>query len=1349
MAGKENDDTLKGLSELFQAAMAFKGGLPRKERKPIAPAHDGQGNVAMKDAAQSGIPKEYKQADIKAKEGTPEWHEEVYQSLKSGLLAPEVKVTPTSASTAKAELSIPETKAKIDFLLEAGAPLPDSEIVLQVYADIARSNYIDDPKFLIAKEAQLLSSINSSMTQAEQVKIITATAALDKQIYKLSAGEAEYINMTVKLHSESLERQAAEANAEKEDKNQFEEKEYTEEEQQVINGAKQTIQEKLIEAAGNNTVLAAKVATLNIPDEAAAIIGNYLHEGKSLHEAVKAYADAVRPYLDRGMVDNHNIRRGLFLNSMGDILGDQSLSMRKIQGASVSIPKVYDSTWTFPDPKVESYLKGLQEQLNDLYFVRDSPRKIEEALEKIKNFDKKDLPTGTNADKIVEQMLDHHANLLQNMRGRGEGITEQFSDMFMDATKRKLTVLYPKWTISQMYRRFNDMITYNTRGQISEQFMRDIGQVGSYYANDMFLEDIRQLFTEPQYLKEIELATGQTLADVGGDITKHQFYIDRVGACNAAKKEAADLMSAKENLTYAYGVIKSGEEAKVHKGVLGELGDSGIYLIKGSNDYLSGVAYDLFDTLGSDLKYNWVKGGKQRISDTEMKLLFNGVVDVMLQNKGILERRFEEYWKAQSSIMPGKDFSGLERQLGLTVETKMNFGKDNEQVIGMVKEAQKLYTATLREVYMREGSLSPGESNAQRGQGPKYGGEEGIFAYLKGRKPIEFFIERWDLPTAAGRLHLHVMCDQYARMMEVDKAIEPMLERAMNDAGYKRQLGEYALGVVEKVRDKSALQAFFEFDLNGNKINNPPASIDSLTKEQLKQLLLYKEGMKYADLVLGSYDYEGASWVAEAKTTVLDLIYGKDSWKNGIGTGSIKRQLGGALIGAESHHARKAAEDMLIYGKELHHGHHGDVNVDRGVLKVEADFKPQRGFQDLMEHNHYGMRSEFRSMVNEGMFTGLAKEKHVVGDGEEFWKDGREFIWKDVIITAETPEFAYRPLKSVWRMADEFISYGQNLKTGERMDTLPINYAIGPTPDQDAVLSVICENMQVDKAKYLAIMKRLSNYVGQSEQLHEMVKPQYLDTYTSIQDLDSREKFLDTADKVQGTKYKKETLAIASNLITKASGLQGGQEGKSKMCGIARVSGDDLGASENANHLAAMLGELSQKKLMETLPAFGNGILMVYGNTFKHRGVGVMAGSWAKCARMDPVYDITMAGSLNSMLKSSPFRRVTGLTGDHGAPTLTLNEEHQFWTQMQIDAGVNMVDAEHVNHFMEHELGLVWKFGETYTTLPWYLYTYSLAGLLASMALTAKGVEESSEGFSAGMGGSSGGPSHGSSHGGH
>src|SRR3989344_3493267 len=134
-------------------------------------------------------------------------------------------------------------------------------------------------------------------------------------------------------------------------------------------------------------------------------------------------------------------------------------------------------------------------------------------------------------------------------------------------------------------------------------------------------------------------------------------------------------------------------------------------------------------------------------------------------------------------------------------------------------------------------------------------------------------------------------------------------------------------------------------------------------------------------------------------------------------------------------------------------------------------------------------------------------------------------------------------------------------------------------------------------------------------------------------------------------------------------------------------------------------------------PEFANNVLFVYGNTWKHRAVGIVAGSWAKCAKMDTLKDWTLVGSFGALIESSPFRRVTHLTGEHGAPTKTLNELHHFWQAMQIEAGVTMVDAEWLNHFEEYELGLVSKSG---SRAPWYLYTYSLAGALAALTLAVQ-----------------------------
>lgn len=1316
---KESDkDILNQLGQLLQAgAMLRSGKVPQKEKLKTEP-REPRGKPAMKKDA--GVKTEGgKYAEIKAKEGTEAWHEEVYKGLESRQLVPKATLTTESVATAKAHLAIEANKDQIEFLLK-GKQVPDNDIVVQTFADIARSPYKNNPKFLIAKEAQMLSSA-SGLPVAEQGKILAATSMLDRHIAEtFGKTEPAYVRMTLSIHANALEREMKgnkDELEEEEDKVAESEHELTAEEEEVLADVRTSIHEALTASAGKDAALIAKAQELKIPNEAAVFIGVQIADGVSFKKAVRNYAEAVKAHIKNNPAEN--IGTIVFLKKTGEILKDPTLvTMPEVKGGSGATPppKVYDDAWGLPDGDLKNELITLSEKLKFNYYAAN-PRKIEDAIERLTKY-KAEFPAGHD---ITGELNTYREGLMKDIqeaqKGRGEDVTEQFSGLFLQARLRGLTVLYPKWITNELYRKFNEMITYNTRGQIAEQFMRNIGQVADYYANDQFEQDIRGMFENPERLLTIEHATGMTLASVGGNVEQHPFYTDRLAACNAAKKEVADLMNAKENLTYAYGVIKSGEEFKIHKSVLGELGDRGVFTIKTSNDYLTGVAYDLFDTLATDLGYDWVKGGARRVGDEEMEILFKTVTELMTQNKPLLEKRFEAYWKAESSLPADGDYSELEALLGIKGKDKdMNFGDGDERMIGMIKEAQKLYTASLREVYARERSLSPGESGGQRGQAPKYGAEEGIYQYIRGRRPIAFFIERWDLPSAAGRLHLHVMADQYARLMGIDKAIEPDLNHAMGDIQFKRKLVERALGVVEKAGEQPALQTFFEFDLNGNKIEHPPESVEALTKEQLKQLVLYKEGVRYADLVLGSYDYEGATWISSSRTTAFDLAYGSESWKRGIGMGEIKRVIGGSLIGAETHKARKAAEDKLIFGGENDNG--------RGVLRVYADFMPQRGFQDLMEHSHIGMRQKYHAMVEEGMFEDMFHKRHSI-----LTKDGPKDEWRAVIITKNEPEMVYRFLKPIHRMTDEMIAYGKDLTGQHDIDVSPINYALDPTPEQDAWLSKICENMHVDKNKYLAVMKRFSKYVGLKDQLEEMVKPQYLDTYTTVQDLDSRAKFLDNIDQAPGTQFVKGTDVIEGSVVPRASGFMGGQEGKSKMSGLARVGGDCANASDNALLMPDMLGQLSEKKLLQTLPDYAKNTLFVYGNTWKHRAVGIMVGSWMKCARMDPLKDWTLYGSLNTLSKSSPYRRVTGLTGDHGAPTMTLNELHKFWDQMQIDAGVTMVDAEHLNHFEEYELGLVTKSG---SHLPWYIYTYSLAGVLASVGLVAALTHEASEGFKEG-----------------
>jgi hypothetical protein len=373
---------------------------------------------------------------------------------------------------------------------------------------------------------------------------------------------------------------------------------------------------------------------------------------------------------------------------------------------------------------------------------------------------------------------------------------------------------------------------------------------------------------------------------------------------------------------------------------------------------------------------------------------------------------------------------------------------------------------------------------------------------------------------------------------------------------------------------------------------------------------------------------------------------------------------------------------------------------------------------------------KFKQMVSSGDFEGVfshIKTKEAIK------------------ITADRPDLAIQYMKITDRITDELLSF-------EKSGVGPINWHHGPTEAQDKVLSTVCRNMGVNKEKFIKLKKELSSFVTKDPQLKRLTMSDMVDTFTDVQDLESREKFLDNPLEAPGSKYAENRRHSNEEIVERVSGYIGEEAGKSEKCGIARVAGDNGTAQGSAGMITDLVGMRSFEPLIKALPELKKSILNTYGGQFAARGVAVVGGSWINMTAMDRADDWLIYGSVFNRLKNSPLKRVTGNVGDHGDLATTLNERHEMWEQLQKDLKEAFgVTAPGMNTYMEKEMGLIWEYTgldgkHHHTDMPWKIYTGYLV-VLAMLGLGGiMGVKTATDAVDEGMGGSAGGGGGGGAH---
>ena len=1339
---EKSSDPLQIISEVGGMLSTLKGvrkpeGPPKEKLRPIR--KDKLGAQKKEQDTTYGLLEE-RRMEPKSDPETKEWTKEVIDGLEGGRLPPELKI---QQQIAVSRHIIQKSQPEIAWLVKGDAPT--SDLVSQAVADIATSKLKDDPEYLLAKGAQLRWSINPSEMpldiQAEALTVLTRihikvdelarrSPPPERDLGKIANHHLirheftpvlnQKLTGTIEESPKSKRSKSGEEGSVKEDKTVS-----IMEKQDMI----AYVNEELIKMAhGNDEVLdLISKRPITSPD-VAEFVGSRLQEGKSLVDIAEELADA---YFDRSKpLDVQRITEARKILVVTAALTNDPEVFEKLAirgGAGRTPPKIWNGTLT-GNKDLDNLLQKIQNQFNNVASKVDDLRFVDESIDRIAGFSPTEIAAaGTDPLRELQTLLvDLRAEAARQYRG--ESIDQPWSSFMLNPERRKQLVLYPEWAYMRVYRQINLTVDFFAEGSLTDAMEMEVRQMAQYFASASYETDVRGVMQD--YGAEVESAYGVRI-DVNNP-ESHPFYQDRVRRL----KDVSDRINSQEHLLRTYGVAKYGLEMQKVAQAAANLGDSGVFRIKMNNGGLTGLAYHLYDSMGMDMGISDEHGKVIRVTGREVELLKAKVRQTFRDNREALGEIYKKYWEQQSKQQGApqqaeKAMQGIEGKLGVS---SRNVELTDDAIEGIIREAEMLYTVTLRDVAMTDRGLSPWEGRGQNEQSVQYAGTRGIELVLRGRSPIRWLINRWDILPPTGQLHLRVMAHEYAVASGVELGIEDLLDLAGRDPEYKRELAEYALNITEQKDPEKrrqtiqeALGFHFGFDRQGHKITLPPKvptaeefrklSLDSLdkvkqklntvleglTRGQLKEILMYKEGVKYADAVLGNYDYEGATWVVEEKLKQYRRIYGEDLAKI-IGLSDRKRHIGKGLLSAEGPHDLESVQDTMVYGE------HGES----GVLRVMADYMPDRHFQDMMEHHDYDTRRQFRKWVTDGLFQGVFTEK--LADGSI----------RAVVVGSDRPDIVYKGLKRVRQITDELLAHDGGG---------PVNYAAGPTPEQRIRLEQVCKGLGINTDKYLAAMNTISGYVLQNHNLEKLVQPEYFDTYRLTQDLDAREKYLDKPKDAPGSKYEGGETLVSAQIEIKASSEIGGEKGKGLQSGLGRVINDDAGTTDNATLLAnKILGARSEKQLMEAMPEFAMKILYTAGGQTKARGAAIVAGSWAKCARMDPVKDWSVLGSaFDEIQAASPFQRV-GVKGDHGDPSLSLNEIHKFWVEVQKAANVTFHrDIHWLNSEIERDLGLIWKvkppFFKKHVELgiPLTIYRSYLALLIGLGILSAKVVETGQE----------------------
>lgn len=530
-----------------------------------------------------------------------------------------------------------------------------------------------------------------------------------------------------------------------------------------------------------------------------------------------------------------------------------------------------------------------------------------------------------------------------------------------------------------------------------------------------------------------------------------------------------------------------------------------------------------------------------------------------------------------------------------------------------------------------------------------------------------WFFEKWWNQKPAQRIMWENGCRFAAQTSGRTALVNEKLKNVRLGDPRFMELAEEAFGE----NSAGSLKRALEYDAAGHQRKHLPKNFNELSIKDLQDRLYVVEGEKVIGEMLTVYDHFSSGWRLNTHLQKINEIWGNNEGGR-LGLGFRLRKAGMDLLGAESLEAKRDAIEKIDPIT-------GNRSGLKPTLELIARYRPQALFEFLNDGKYQPAKDWLTPL--QARFSNAFGEP-VTRVDQVYKLVGRRFIAiNEILAQAELP---------------------------------PIDYSVGPTPQQRVVVDRVCAHMGTDAVGYLSLMREMSSFVGQDIQIHELTKEQYMPVYRRTRWLDdSRLRQLEHPEDLLGAvpippgDYR---LGLSAQFAYLGMGGDVDPFVRSwRDTGVAVKTVLEVYASFTAD----------RKALSKALLTINANVRQYSGEPYGSRAVFYLLAGWGKTAKTDAIKDFFF---LNVTKDSSAAKR---LLGDE-APSLGLNELEHLIDEYDVALMSKMkLLAPEMSKDFEKYLGLTGIIGET--KLPLFIYRARLFIVLATVLIMLQAVKSADQ----------------------
>jgi hypothetical protein len=830
------------------------------------------------------------------------------------------------------------------------------------------------------------------------------------------------------------------------------------------------------------------------------------------------------------------------------------------------------------------------------------------------NIDETDTRLQNDIKPYIRRIVEQRAHVGEALLGKQKTKDFQgreFSTIYLQEKEEKKLRINLRWEIEKYARRVEETSVLYPDTPVAQAAQDRLRLVSAYVSHDQFQIDVR---------------SRENLTELGFEPDLHVTNPERdkyLEFMRNVPNEISEKISNRSNIQIAYAATRAfGDPEQIQKATIA-VGTKGLGFLVRENGSLVDITVNKLNYV-RDQFYRDSEGEKRRYTPQVLETIEKQVVEEMYEDRALYE---ELYAKAFS--VPG--LKGEKHKL------------DRKAIESIVRLAGYHDALTERSLVAQLRGLGPGETNGDESSYLSAGTDDKILGVMDINR---WFFEKWG-NLKDGQLFIwRASCRMATKISGRDKVAnkkfaeisrlptgKERIDRIAQAFGINPEDAQKASGgdAAKRGEIERKLQKELRFSHGGKERRDIPKTLDQISDKDLKDRLLVVEGERVLGELLAMYDHYSSSWRVGTYINQINSIWGKE--KGGVlGLGFRLRSAGAKVVDALTIADKKAAIGIPDPDQK------GRFTGLKGTLQTIAEYRPQALFEYLSDEGHPATKIWFADkqiLTNSVFLNNTDKDGYLIPIQNE----------------AQIQKLIGRPFIAINELLTE-------------KGLPPIDYSTGAsTGDQAEIVATVCKEMNINKDKYIELMKEMSAHVGHEDIIDMLAtNERYSWIYTRTRWIDdARLRYLEHPESVPGEipsieeiKQENSNLIVGNERISLSKRFT--VEGVGAGDPLPRTWSDTNIGVKTIPELYAVL-TADEKTYFEKLKIIFDNIALYQGSKpVATRSILYLMAGWAESAKTTKNIGDILMSFLHSKQSTSALQELFG----HQASSKGLNELEEF-----------------------------------------------------------------------------------------